>query len=97
MAYYIPWMAFATTPGEIVTLLTWNAVTGATSYKIYRGTSSGSYSNNWDVGNVTEYDVNLLTPAMVYDTTYYFAIAAIDGGGEGAKSSEIIVLDWVLQ
>jgi hypothetical protein len=80
--------------GELEVVLTWNASAGATSYKIYRGTSSGSYSYNWNVGNVTQYDVNLLTPKMVFDTTYYFAIAAIDGGGEGTKSAEIQVLDW---
>jgi hypothetical protein len=82
---------------QLVTLLSWSPSAGATSYKVYRGTSSGSYSNNWNVGNVTEYDVNLLTPLMVFGTTYYFAIAAIDGGGEGAKSSEIVVLNWEQQ
>lgn len=82
-------------PGEIAVVLTWNASAGATSYKVYRGTSSGTYSNNWNVGNVTEYDVNLLTPKMVFNTTYYFAVAAIDAGGEGAKSAQITVRDWI--
>jgi hypothetical protein len=82
-------------PGTITTVLSWNASAGATSYKVYRGTSSGSYNYNWNVGNVTSCDVNLLTPLMVFSTTYYFAVAAIDGGGEGAKSSEILVLNWV--
>lgn len=84
-------------PAAVQTILSWNASSGATSYKVYRGTSPGSYSLNWNVGNVLEYDVNLLTPKMVYGTTYYFAIAAIDGGGEGTKSSEITVLNWVQQ
>lgn len=87
-------VSVGTAAPAISTVLAWNASAGATSYRIYRGTTSGVYTNNWNVGNVTEYDVNLLTPAMSYNTTYYFAIAAIDGGGEGAKSAQITVRNW---
>ena len=43
-------------------------------YKLYMGTSPGSYSQIFDVGHVTSYTVSNL----VAGDTYYFALTAYD-------------------
>ena len=46
-------------------------------YRIYYGTTSGTYPNNVDAGNVTAYTINNLTDC----TLYYFAVKAYDTAG----------------
>ena len=46
-------------------------------YKIYQGTTPGSYSQNTDVGNVTSYTLSGLSDG----TTYYYALSAYDTAG----------------
>jgi hypothetical protein len=54
-------------------------------YIIYYGTSSGSYSQNIDAGDVTTYIV-----ADLNDGTYYFAVTAYDtSGNESEYSNEV--------
>ncbi len=63
--------------------ITWNSVSGATSYKIYRSTSaSGSYSYI-DVSTVTRYSDYTATAG----TTYYYKVSAVNSAGESSKSS----------
>ena len=50
--------------------LTWNAVSGATGYKVLRGTSTGVYGTTTDVGNVTAYT----TTGLTNGTLYYFTV-----------------------
>jgi len=55
-------------------------------YKIYYGASSGTYTANVDVGNVTTYTVTGLTPGV----TYYFVATAHDNfGNESGYSNEV--------
>lgn len=62
-------------------------MTDLTGFKIYYGTSSGSYSNVTDVGNVTSYTVANLSTG-----TYYFAVTAYDTAGvESAYSNEVVL------
>ncbi len=71
----------------------WNAVSGATSYKLDVSTNSGFSSfvagyNNLDVGLVTAYPVTGLTPG----TTYYYRIRAYNlCSGTSANSNTITV------
>ncbi|MDR3711036.1 MAG: fibronectin type III domain-containing protein [Capsulimonadaceae bacterium] len=66
--------------------LTWTAVTGATSYNVYRGTSAG--------GEAATPVATGLTTATYTDTSladgipYYYKVTAVDGDGESAMSSE---------
>ena len=65
--------------------LGWNAVSGATSYRVYRSTTSGgSYSL---VGSPagTSYADNGLTNG----TTYYYVVRAHNGSVESANSSQV--------
>ena len=55
-------------------------------YKVYYGTSSGSYSTVIDAGNVTSYDVSGLAAG-----TYYFVVTAYDTfGSESPFSNEVM-------
>jgi Fibronectin type III domain len=58
----------------------WNpsSDTNATGYNIYYGTSSGEYTNEVSVGNVSGATVSNLTCGA----TYYFAATAVDSAGD---------------
>ena len=66
-------------------LLNWSAVSGATAYKVYYGTSSGVYGLPIDAGNITQYPVSGLNDG----TMYYFTVTAVSVNGESSKSNEI--------
>lgn len=54
-----------------------------TSYKLYYGTSSGTYTSNVDMGNVTSYE--LTHPGVLR----YYAITAVNATGESSFSNEL--------
>jgi RHS repeat-associated protein len=62
------------TPGDMQLTVSWNAVTDTVvdGYKVYWGTTSGTYTNYTDVGKTTSYTITGLTN----DTTYYIAVTA---------------------
>ncbi|MFC1725670.1 T9SS type A sorting domain-containing protein [candidate division KSB1 bacterium] len=64
--------------------LSWNSVSGASGYKVYMGTSSGSYSQSYSSAT-TSYTVTDLS----YNTTYYFAVTAYNDASESYYSSEV--------
>jgi len=60
-------------------------VTDLSGYKIYYGTKSGSYDFQINVGNKTEWLVDLILP-----TTYFFVVTALDfSGNESGFSEEV--------
>ena len=70
--------------------LYWDGVTGANvTYRIYYGTSSGTYlqgvGQGLSVGNVTTYTLTGLTSGK-----YYFAVTANDGSIESPYSNEVV-------
>jgi outer membrane lipoprotein-sorting protein len=58
-------------------------LTDLAGYRIYYGTSSGNYSQNINVGNVTTYTVDNLTEGA----TYYFTATAYDAAGNESEYS----------
>ncbi len=70
-----------------------SSLTDLSGYKVYYGTSSGSYSGIYstsvDVGNVTSSLIAGLTPG----TTYYFAVKAYDTSGNKSVYSEEVSID----
>ena len=63
--------------------LTWNAVSGATSYKVYRATSqNGTYSL---LGTVTA--TSYTNTGAKAGTTYYYKVKAVNSAGESAYSN----------
>ena len=64
-------------------MLTWNAVSGATSYKVYRATSqNGTYSL---LGTVTA--TSYTNTGAKAGTTYYYKVKAVNAAGESAYSN----------
>jgi hypothetical protein len=65
--------------------LTWNASSGATSYNIYRATTSGAeVLVASGVKGTSFIDTNVSN-----GTTYYYKVAAVNGAGVSSKSSEV--------
>ena len=80
----------AATPGDTVNTVTWNAVTGATSYNIYWSTTSG-------VTTATGTKISAVSSPYVHTgltngTAYYYIVTAVNAGGESAASSQISVV-----
>ena len=66
----------------------WGAVSGeVVGYKLCYGTSSGSYPNQIDVGNVTEY--SLANLSLEAGTTYYFVVRAYNQYCESSDSDMV--------
>ena len=64
-------------------MLTWNAVSGATSYKVYRATSqNGTYSL---LGTVTA--TSYINTGAKDGVTYYYKVTAVNDSGESAYSN----------
>jgi len=72
------------TPGNEQVELNWNASSGATSYKVYRGTTSGDYDTVFPGITDTSYTDTGLTNGV----TYYYAVTAVNSSGESGYSNE---------
>jgi hypothetical protein len=76
--------------------LMWDPSTSpsVSGYKVFRGTSSGNYSNITDVGNVTNYTDTGLAPS----TQYYYSVKAFDvGNNESPFSNEVVPITGACQ
>lgn len=74
--------------GDAYVLITWSAPTlnggsAITNYNIYRGTDPVNLTVIVPLGNVLEYNDTGLTN----NETYFYAISAVNGVGEGAQSN----------
>ena len=74
------------TAGATSISLKWNATTGASTYNVYQGATSGGESATPIATGITgtTYTVSALTPGQ----TYFFNIVAVDPGGNSAVSNE---------
>ncbi len=67
-------------------MLKWGAAIGDVSgYKIYFGTSKGNYTEEVDVGEVTQYSLNNFS--LTIGITYYFVVVAYNDYGESGNSN----------
>lgn len=75
----------AATPGNGKLTVSWSAVSGATSYKVYYGPAEGVTASSPSVtSTTTSVDVTSLSN----NTPYYLTVAAVNEGGSSALSSE---------
>ena len=71
--------------------LSWNSVTGATGYNIYRDTSSsGSFPRLGSEPTVSgESNTSYSDTGLTAGTTYYYRVSAVNSSGESAASSVV--------
>lgn len=84
----------APAPATGTATLSWSApihnvdgspITSLAGYRVYVGTAPGEYQGI-DVGNTTSYRFHDLIPG----TTYYFAVTAVDAGGNESDFSAVV-------
>jgi fibronectin type 3 domain-containing protein len=75
------------TAGTNQVSLTWGASSGATSYSVFRGTSSGGEGTTAYVSGLTS--TSYTDTAVTDGTKYYYKVAAVNGSGSSAQSSEV--------
>ena len=73
------------TAGNARVDLSWTALAGASSYIVYRGTSSGDATPVATGVTGTTYAAQ----SLVNGTTYYFQVAGMNSSGTGPRSSEV--------
>lgn len=66
--------------------LTWNTVSAATGYNLYRGTSPGVTPSSGTKVSVTSPPHS--DTGLTAGTTYYYVVTAVNANGEGAASAE---------
>jgi len=65
--------------------LKWTAVSGATSYKIYRSEKSGGTYTPIGTSTTSDYSDD----GLKVNTTYYYKVSGVNAEGEGAQSSSV--------
>ena len=68
--------------------ISWNAVSGATSYYVYWATTSGVSKTSY-TGKITGATSPYPHTGLTNGTTYYYVVTAINGYGESSESSQV--------
>ncbi|WP_342471678.1 S-layer homology domain-containing protein [Metasolibacillus sp. FSL H7-0170] len=79
----------ASAVGDGHATISWSPISGATSYRVYQSTSSGSYGAAEATVDSTVYSSNFT--GLTNGTTYYFVVRAVSGGTESSNSNEVSV------
>jgi fibronectin type 3 domain-containing protein len=74
------------TAGNAQNSLAWNAVSGATSYNVYRATTPGGEGIVPLATRITS--TSYMSDALANGLTYYYTVAAVNNGGVGPQSTE---------
>jgi len=75
------------TLGYYQVALDWTAVSGASSYTVFWGSSTGISSSSTAITGIT--DDNYTHSGRDNGTTYFYKVAAVDSSGTGSLSSEV--------
>jgi fibronectin type 3 domain-containing protein len=77
----------AASSGNALVTLSWAAVSGATSYNVYRGTASGGEGATPISTGLT--GASYADSAVTNGTTYYYTVAAVNANGTSGMSNEV--------
>ncbi len=73
--------------------ISWNAVSGATSYNLYMASVPGVTKSNYSTLTGGMKHTNVTSPyihtGLTNGTTYYFVVTTVNSAGESAESSEV--------
>jgi len=83
-----PVVGLGVTPGNGQVALVWAATPGATSYNVYRGTTSGGQGPTPIASGLT--NPNYLDAGVTNGVTYYYKVTAANLSGEGQPSEETV-------
>jgi fibronectin type 3 domain-containing protein len=72
--------------GQVV--LSWSASAGATSYNVYRATSSGAEGSTPFMTGLTS--ISLTDLGLASGANYFYKVTAVNAGGESSPSSEVV-------
>jgi fibronectin type 3 domain-containing protein len=72
-------------PGNAKVSLSWTAVSGATSYDVFRSTTSGTYGASVKTATSTSW----VNPDLINGTTYYFVVRAKNAAGSSGNSNQV--------
>jgi len=73
-------------PDDQQVLLSWNTVSGATSYNLYWSTSSGDAASGTQITDVTS---PFPHTGLTNGVTYYYVLTAVSAAGESESSAEV--------
>lgn len=73
--------------GNAQAILSWGAVSGATSYSIFRGTTSGGQAATPVASGITA--TTYTNTGLTNGTTYYYYVKAVNSAGASAPSLEV--------
>jgi cellulose 1,4-beta-cellobiosidase len=79
--------SLSATAGNAQVSLSWPASTGATSYNIYRATSSGGEGSTPLAAGVI--GTSFTDTGLTNGTTYYYQVTAVNAAGESGRSTEV--------
>ena len=86
LACFVSLSPFAAHCADVTLAWDANGENDLAGYILYYGTSSGNYTTNMDVGNITQYTL----PGLQDGVTYYFALTAYNlDNYESAYSQEL--------
>jgi len=76
--------AMTVTAGDNKTTISWGAVTGATSYNVYRSTTPGAQGTKIGTSTTTSY----VDATAANGSTYYYEVTAASAAGEGTTTTQ---------
>jgi hypothetical protein len=83
----LPAPTLTATGGSTQITLSWNSITNATSYKVYRGIAPGE-ENYTLIATVTTNSYNDTNTDLISEINYYYSVSAVNSSfGEGTLSS----------
>lgn len=85
-------------PGSGQSKISWNLVTGATSYNLYMSTVAGVTKTNYSSSGILY--ASVASPYTVTGLTngipYYFVVTSVSGAGESVESTEVSVTPTII-